>query len=228
MNAPRTHLVVLGAAALLATACNSNAQTYPGQSQQTPQQMNQQQQQPGVNRSTMNNDLQDSTPSSGVSGQMMKDKMFLRKAAEGGMAEVQLGQLASQKAGAQDVKDFGSRMVTDHTELNNEMKPIADSMGVMLPKKLSQKDQAEYDKLNGLSGDAFDTEYLTCMVKDHHSDLHEFRMEAANATDPALKAAVEKGAKVIREHTSMVDSLARSKGIAVPTRGPRPAAPSGE
>ncbi len=228
MNAPRMQIVALGVAALFAAACNSDAQTYPGQGQPTPQQSNQQQQQPGVNRGAMSNDLQDSTPSAGVSGQMMKDKIFLRKAAEGGMAEVELGRLASQKAGAQDVKDFGSKMVTDHTELNNEIKPIADSMGVMLPKKMSQKDQAEYDKLNGLSGDSFDTEYLTYMAKDHHTDLHEFRMEAANTADPVLKNAVEKGAKVIREHTSMVDQLARSKGIALPARGPRSAVPTGE
>lgn len=228
MNAPRIQIVALGVAALLAVARNSDAQTYPGQGQPTPQQSNQQQQQPGVNRGAMNNDLQDSTPSPGVSGQMMKDRIFLRKAAEGGMAEVELGRLASQKAGAQDVKDFGSKMVTDHTELNNEMKPIADSMGVMLPRKLSQKDQAEYDKLNGLSGDAFDTEYLTCMAKDHHTDLHEFRIEAANTSDPVLKNAVEKGARVIHEHTSMVNQLVRAKGIALPPHGPRPATPTGE
>ncbi len=170
--------------------------------------------------------MQDSAPSSGTSGQMMKDKMFLRKAAEGGMAEVQLGQLASQKASSEDVKDFGSKMVKDHTNLNNEMKPIAESMGVMLPKKVNQKDQAEYDKLSGLSGNDFDTEYLTYMVKDHHMDLREFRMEVASTTDPTLKAAVEKGEKVIHEHLTMVEGLARSKGIATPTRGQRPSAPS--
>ncbi len=192
----------------------------PMQAQPSQQQTNRQQQQPGVNQTPMN-DIQDSAPNSGTSGQMMKDKIFLRKAAEGGMAEVQLGQLASEKASSQEVKDFGAKMVTDHTDLNNEMKPIAESMGVMLPKKLGQKDQAEYDKLNGLSGNDFDTEYLTYMVKDHHDDLREFRMELASTTDPTLKTAVEKGAKVIREHAHMLDSLAKSKGVAVPSRGTR-------
>ena len=227
MNIPRIQIVALGTA-LLAAAGNCTAQIDPGQSQPTQQQSNQQQQQPGASRNALGSDMQDSAPSSGISGQMMKDKIFLRKAAEGGLAEVQFGQLASRKASAQEVKDFGSKMVTDHTDLNNDMKPIADSLGVMLPKKLSGKDQAEYDKLNGLSGEAFDTEYLTFMVKDHHTDLHDFRVEAASAADPALKAAAEKGAKVIREHTSMVDGLARSKGIAVPARSTRPAAPGGE
>ena len=162
---------------------------------------------------------QDSGNNANEMAQTMKDKMFLRHAAEGGMAEVKLGQLATQKASSDDVKAFGQKMVDDHTMLNNQMAPIADSMGVRTPKSLNKQNQAEYDKLNGLSGTDFDTEYLTAMVKDHHKDLHEFREEAASATDANLKAAVEKGLNVIREHTMMVDKLAQSKGIAVPQHG---------
>src|ERR1700722_7467919 len=156
---------------------------------------------------------QDSAPNAGDVGQVMEDKMFLRKAAEGGIAEVKFGQLAAQKASSDDVKAFGQKMVDDHTMLNNEMAPIADSMGVRTPKGLNKEAQAEYDKLNGLSCSDFDTEYLTVMVKDHHKDLHEFREEAASTTDATLRAAVEKGQSVIREHTMMVDKLAQRKGI---------------
>lgn len=161
--------------------------------------------------------MQDSTGNSGMTPQMMQDKMFLRKAAQGGMAEVQLGQLAAQKASSDDVKAFGQKMVTDHAALNEKMKPIADSMGVMLPRHLNKMDQAEYDKLNGLSGNDFDTEYLTFMVKDHHKDLREFREEAANTTDETLKAAVISGEKVIKEHSVMVDQMAKDKGISMPS-----------
>ena len=163
--------------------------------------------------------------SSATEDQAVRDKMFIRKAAEGGMAEVQLGQLAADKATSPEVKSFGQKMVTDHTTLNNDMKPIADSLGVMLPKKLKKEDQAEYDKLSALSGDDFDKEYLTFMVKDHHMDLREFRQESAVAQDPSLKAAVDKGFAVIREHTQMVDRMAREKGIRVPQRGGQPAPP---
>jgi putative membrane protein len=163
--------------------------------------------------------MQDSGTNASEVSQTMKDKMFLRKAAEGGMAEVQFGQLAVQKAGGDDVKAFGQKMVDDHTALNNEMAAVADSMGVRAPKTINKMDQAEYDKLNGLSGGDFDTEYLTVMVKAHHKDLREFRTEGADTQDPTLKAAVEKGEKVIHEHTMMVDKLAREKGIPMPARG---------
>jgi putative membrane protein len=169
---------------------------------------------------------QDSGPNSGDVGQVMQDKMFLRKAAQGGIAEVKLGQLAAQKGSSDDVKAFGQKMVEDHTKLNLEMAQVADAMGVMLPKSMNKEDQAEYDRLNALSGSDFDIEYLSFMVKDHHKDLHEFRIEAASPTDPALDNEVVKAQSVIHDNTVMVDKLARAKGIPVLAHGehkPNPA-----
>jgi putative membrane protein len=171
---------------------------------------------------------QDSGPNAGDVGQVMEDKMFLRAAAEGGIAEVKLGQLAVQKASSDDVKAFAQKMVDDHTRMNNDMAQVADSMGVMMPKTMNKDDQAEYDKLKGLSGNDFDTEYLSYMVKDHHRDLHEFRVEAANGhADASLHDVVVKDESVIHDHTVAVDKLARAKGIPVPTHPKHPtAAPS--
>src|SRR6202044_987646 len=139
------------------------------------------QSQPGrVPQSPPSPATQDSGPNAGDVGQVMQDKMFLRTAAEGGIAEVKISQLALQKAGSDEVKAFAQKMVDDHTQMINDMARLADSMGVMLPKTMNKDDQAEYDKLKGLSGNDFDIEYLTYMVKDHHKDLHEFRVEAAN------------------------------------------------
>jgi putative membrane protein len=160
--------------------------------------------------------LQDSAPNAGDLGQVMQDKMFIRKAAEGGIAEVKLGQLAVQKGGSDEVKALGQKMVDDHTKLNSAMAQVADSMGVMLPKTMNKDDQAEYDKLDKLSGNDFDVEYLTVMVKDHHKDLHEFRMEAASPADQTLHEAVVKAETVIHEHAVMVDKLARARGVPVP------------
>jgi putative membrane protein len=149
-------------------------------------------------------------------GTQMQDKMFLHKASEGGMAEVQMGQLAAQKGNSNEVKQFGQKMVEDHSRLNDQMKPIADNLGVSAPKHLNKNDQAEYDKLSGLSGDAFDQEYITEMVKDHRKDLHEFRREEVATSNADLKAAVGQAEQVISQHFSMIQSLAQEKGIQVP------------
>ena len=177
-------------------------------------------------QSSSTTSMQDSAPNSGDVGQVMEDKMFLRKAAEGGIAEVKLGQLAAQKGSSDEVKAFGQKMMDDHTKMNNEMAQVADSLGVMLPKSMNKEDQAEYDKLNGLSGSDFDTEYLSCMVKDHHKDLHEFRIEAASRADQVLHDAVVQAEAIIHDHTVMVDKLARAKGIPVPAHGPHKPTPA--
>jgi putative membrane protein len=178
--------------------------------------------QPGRPQQQSSPAQQDSGPNDGAVGQVMQDKMFLRKAAEGGIAEVKLGQLAAEKGSSEEVKAFGQKMVDDHTKLNVQIAQIADSMGVMLPKSMNKEDQTEYDKLGALSGDDFDIEYLSFMVKDHHKDLHEFRVEAASPTDSTLHNEVVKAQGVIHEHTVMVDKLARAKGIPVPTHGHKP------
>ena len=197
------------------------AQFPPSPSQQNPSQQNPAQPQLPSTPST-----QDSAPNSGDVGQVMQDKMFLRKAAEGGIAKVKLGQLAAQKASSDDVKAFAQKMVDDHTKLNEEIAQLADSMGVMLPKSMNKEDQAEYDKLNALSGNDFDLEYLSFMVKDHHKDLHEFRIEAASHADPTLRDEVVKASGIIHEHTVMVDKLARAKGLTVPAHGGNKPAPA--
>ena len=153
-----------------------------------------------------------------------QDKVFVEEALKGGMAEVQLGQLALQKSNNVDVKQFAQKMVDDHTQMNNDMARLADSMGVMLPKTMNKDDQAEFDKLKGLSGNDFDIEYLTYMVKDHHKDLHEFRVEAANTrADAGLHDVVVKEESVIHDHTVEVDKLARAKGIPIPAHNKHPA-----
>ena len=160
-----------------------------------------------------------------ASGPELKDKMFLRKATADGMLEVKLGELAQSKSQSDDVKQMGRHMADDHTKINEAMQPIAEAQGVMLPTKLPPKEQATFDRLNGLTGDEFDREYLKAMVAGHHADLHEFRSEAANTQDATLREATQNAAKTIREHTVAVDALARSKGIEVRGRVAPPAPP---
>ena len=153
----------------------------------------------------------------GQTGRQMHDQQFLMKAAAGGLAEVKLGMLAAQKGGP-EVKELGQKMVDDHTALNKEMGDVADGMGVMLPRKMSKEDQAEYDKLNALQGDEFEREYIEYVLKNHREDLHDFRMEASAAVDSNLQAEAMKASGMIRHHLQMVTKLAEDKGLPVPPR----------
>jgi putative membrane protein len=135
------------------------------------------------------------------------DKTFVMKAAQGGMTEVQLGQLAADKATSPDVKAFGSKMVTDHGQANDELKSIATTKGITLPDKLDTKHQAMVDKMKGLSGPAFDKAYVSAMVSAHKKDNALFTKEASSGQDSDIKAFADKTDKVVQMHLSMIQDI---------------------
>ena len=165
--------------------------------------------------------MRDSLGAPGETGQQMLDERFLRKSTEAGLAALQFGQLAVAK-GSPSVKELGQRMVDDHTELNKKLAMTADSLGVMLPRKLNKADQAEYEKLNGLSGKDFDTEYVTLVAKTHWQQLHNFHMEASAAADPGLREQVAQAFITMHEHMGMIAKTATDEGIELPARPRRP------
>jgi putative membrane protein len=135
------------------------------------------------------------------------DQSFVMKAAQGGMTEVQLGQMAADKGSAQDVKDFGSKMVTDHGKANDELKSIASTKGITLPDKLDAKHQGMVDKMTALSGAAFDKAYVSAMVKAHEKDDALFMKEASSGDDADIKAFASKTDVVVKQHLSMIKDM---------------------
>src|SRR5262249_22427892 len=107
----------------------------------------------------------------------MSDETFVIDAAKANIAEIELGTLAETKAGSQDVKNFGKRMADDHQKALNSLKTVATHQKIALPTTLDPTDQALKDRLEKLSGNAFDRAYMSAMIKDHRKDVSEFRTE---------------------------------------------------
>ncbi len=144
------------------------------------------------------------------------DRAFVSKALEGGEAEVQLGQLAEQKSQSDDVKKFAQKMVTEHGQMADKwFKPVAQQLGVSVPNGPSKKDKKLIAKLEGLSGQDFDTEYITMMVKDHRQDLKEFKDKAQNAQDPNVKQVAQQGTTVISQHLQLIEQIAKNHNVNV-------------
>jgi putative membrane protein len=151
-----------------------------------------------------------------TSAQDFSERAFITKAMEGGMAEVQLGQLAQQKSESNDVKQFAAKMVNDHGQMGDKwFKPVAQQMGINPPSGPSKKDKKEIEKLQGLSGQDFDREYITMMVKDHQKDLKDFQSEAQAAQDPTVKQIADKGSQVIQQHLQIIEQIAKAHNIDV-------------
>lgn len=136
------------------------------------------------------------------------ERTFVKKAAEGGLAEVEFGKLAAERASSQDVKQFGQRMVDDHTKANDQLKQVASEEGVTLPEKLDAKNVATKSRLEKLSGEQFDRAYMQDMVRDHTKDVTEFRTEAKTAKDPAIKNFASQTLPTLEDHLKQAKSIA--------------------
>jgi len=153
----------------------------------------------------------DRTAGKGSGGKPMgSDQTFATKAAIGGLAEVQLGTLAKEKASSAEVKNFGQQMVEYHSKANDELKSILTSKGVTVPTSLDSKHQALYDRLSKLSGAEFDRAYMKEMLSDHKTDVDEFRKESQKASDAELKGFAAKTLPTLEHHLQMAQTTEAS------------------
>lgn len=139
------------------------------------------------------------------------DKKFAKEAAIGGLTEVELGKLAVQKASSDAVKQFGQKMIDDHTKANDQLKQIASKEGLDLPQALDSKHQARVDKLGKLSGPAFDKAFVKDAVKDHEKDVNEFKNEAQNGSDPNIKQFATNTLPTLEQHLAAAKDLNKTE-----------------
>jgi putative membrane protein len=142
------------------------------------------------------------------------DASFYKKAAEGGIAEVEAGNLAQTKANSQQVKDFGAMMVKDHTAANDKLKALAATKDVTLPSSSSVGQMATKAKLEVLTGDTFDKSYIKGQIEAHRSTAALFRKEIATGQDPDAKAIATATLPTVRSHLKAINAIAADAGIA--------------
>jgi putative membrane protein len=157
--------------------------------------------------------MSDTMATSGTAAPLSaEDKDFVSKAGMGGMAEVQMGNLALQKASNADVKAFGQRMVTDHSAANAELSQLATTKGVMLPTALEGEHKTAADHLASLSGKEFDKAYMEHMVSDHEKDVSEFQKASTSAQDSDVKGWAAKTLPTLQQHLQLAkDTKAKLK-----------------
>src|SRR6185369_10243655 len=138
------------------------------------------------------------------------DRSFIIKAAQGSMAEVELGRLATQKGSNEAVKSFGQHMVDDHSNINNELSQLASKKKINVPKDIDPQHKAVENRLSKLSGDQFDKAYIDEMVKDHQKNVTVFQKVSTQTTDPELKAWIDKKLPTLQEHLRMAQDIQRT------------------
>lgn len=203
---------LMTATGLLGGAVAIAQQPMPSGQQQQPSMPNQQQ--PTNPNTSPNGSAPGMNSATGPATNEFGERAFVSKAMQGDNAEVQLGQLAQQKSQSQDVKQLAQKLVSDHSQMNQKwFDPEAKQLGVSESNKPSKKDKKMMEKLQGLSGSEFDTQYLTMMYKDHQKDLKDYQDEAKSTQDPNVKQLAQQGSKVIAQHLQLIEQVAKNHNI---------------
>lgn len=137
---------------------------------------------------------------------------FMKHAAQGGLAEVELAQLAKEKASNAEVKAYAERLERDHSKANDELKSLASSKHVTLPDASKTYAANLKGRLSKLSGAEFDRAYIAAMVEDHQKDVRAFEREATAGADAEVKAFASKTLPTLKEHLQQAQQLAKTVG----------------
>jgi putative membrane protein len=137
-----------------------------------------------------------------------QDTDFFTDAAQGGLLEVKLGQIAVKQAQSEDVRKFAQRMVDDHTKLNGQLAQIVkQKKGIVMPQALDKKYQDEVDKLAKETTDKFDRDYMKRMVDDHQNDVKAFEKESKDGKDPDMKALANSALPTLHDHLAQAQQI---------------------
>jgi putative membrane protein len=147
------------------------------------------------------------TPGTGPQQPNNSDRIFVAAAAIGGMAEVEFGELAEQKARSEAVKDFGRRMVEDHSKANDRLISIAKEAGIAVPDELDQEQKAMRERLGAMDGAEFDVAYLQGQVIEHQKTVQLLEYEIGSGQDTDLKSFAAEILPIVLQHLRAAQAL---------------------
>lgn len=136
------------------------------------------------------------------------DRQFMMKAAMMDLAEIQTGRLAVSQGASESVRQFGQRMIDDHTRTSQQLMQMGSSAGLTPPQTLDAKHQAAAAKLARLTGAEFDRAYMKLMVKDHQEAVSLYRRQSTRGSMPELRSFASATLPALQEHLTMARSMA--------------------
>lgn len=164
------------------------------------------------------------TPGEGPAGtqgsmsQSYADQEFVTHTLSNSSAEAQMSQLATQKSTSPDIKEYGQKMVQIHSQLSQQLQPVAHMLGVNSEQKPSKKDKKAIEQLKTLNGSAFDQAYIQAMAKDQKHDVKSFKDEQTAAQNPTVKKAAQIDEPVLSQHLQILEQLAQNHSVTIASK----------
>jgi putative membrane protein len=150
---------------------------------------------------------EDNNVNTGNIEQGKSDSEFVLAAADGGMLEARLGELALTRALSPEVKTFAQSMVTDHGEANEELKILASKSNISIPETLSTTSQEKYDAIAEKDGEDFDRSYAEAMVADHKVTIENFYVQANKGSESEISDWAEAKVPILEHHLMMAKKM---------------------
>jgi putative membrane protein len=131
--------------------------------------------------------------------------------------EIAAGNLAQQKGQTGDIKNYGKKLVADHTRLENELMTAAKKAGISPSdsaltahdKETMQVDKNKMDQLKRMSGAEFDKTFAQVLSKDHEHVVSMLKDHKNDLRSADLKALVDSTIPVLEQHKDMADKAAK-------------------
>jgi len=214
MRLQTTHALLGGLAAVAAMAvldasAQSSSSSSPpsGAGGQSSRSQSPSTQSPGTLPSGRESSSSQSSSSQSSGAQSAEGSKFLQEAIRGNMAEVQMGQLAKERAQSKDVRDYGQMLVDDHSKANDKAKAVAQKMGVTAPTEPTAKQKQEHDSLAKLSGSQFDSMFMSHMAQDHQEDIGKYTAQAQSGDSSKATDYAKDTLPTLRSHLSKAQSI---------------------
>lgn len=137
---------------------------------------------------------------------------FMKEAAQGGIAEVELAEVAQERAARKEVKELAKKIEDHHKKANDQLKSIAEKKDVDLPDEPAKQHQQTKERLEKLEGQQFDQAYLKTMVQEHQKDIKKFEQQAKSAKDPDVQRFASQTLPTLREHLKQAQALQGRSG----------------
>ena len=139
---------------------------------------------------------------------MPTGKEFITAAAKINLDEIALGRLAEQKGDNPAIKEFGKRMVEDHSNLEAQLQGVAKAQGLTLPAEPGAEESSLREQLSKDSGTQFDQAYIQHMLSGHKQAISDFENEIELGKNSAFKSYAEKALPVIQDHIRVAEDVA--------------------
>lgn len=131
---------------------------------------------------------------------------FMKEANLAGLKQIELGNLAAQRAVDPKIQKFAKMMVKDHIKISKRLKALADSKNLTLPAALRTADQQHIAEMQKIPAKDFDKHYMEMMVKDHVRALDMYK-SASTLGDHPLQNFAARTLRVLEEHYKVAKDL---------------------